>query len=191
MGKVRSMELPDKRNISRAKKVALFGVLTATALILSYIESVLILPVTLPGVKPGLSNITLLTAILVFDPVTALLFGFSKCFLALLFGGRLASLFFSLSGTFLSVLGMVLCRKSGRFSLFGISICGSVFHIWGQLFAAVIMTHTPSVFSLTPVLSGFAVISGIITALPLTFCMPVFQKYFHISYELPERLDRD
>ena len=40
------------------KKIALCGVLTALAMIFSYIESVIPVPIPVPGIKLGIANIT-------------------------------------------------------------------------------------------------------------------------------------
>ena len=46
-----------KKKKSPAQRAALYGVLVALAMILSYIEVLIPLPIGIPGVKPGLANL--------------------------------------------------------------------------------------------------------------------------------------
>ena len=89
-----------------AKKTAELALLLAAALILSYIEAVFPLNTGLPFVKIGLSNIAVVTVLYRYNSKTAAVFGIFKCVLALLFTGRLASLFFSLTGMVASLTGI-------------------------------------------------------------------------------------
>ena len=45
------------KNTGRTKKIALGGILTALAMIFSYIESLIPIPLPVPGVKLGIENI--------------------------------------------------------------------------------------------------------------------------------------
>lgn len=47
------------------KKIALCGVLTALAMIFSYIESVIPVPIPVPGIKLGVANIAVITILYV------------------------------------------------------------------------------------------------------------------------------
>ena len=47
------------------KKIALCGVLTALAMIFSYIESVIPIPLPVPGIKLGVANIAVITILYV------------------------------------------------------------------------------------------------------------------------------
>ena len=47
------------------KKIALCGVLTALAMIFSYIESVIPIPIPVPGIKLGVANIAVITILYV------------------------------------------------------------------------------------------------------------------------------
>jgi Predicted membrane protein len=47
----------------KSKKMAIYGLLVALAFILSYIESLFPVPVPIPGIKLGLANLVVLTAL--------------------------------------------------------------------------------------------------------------------------------
>ena len=53
------------KNSTRTQKLALCGVLTALAMIFGYIESVISVPLPVPGIKVGLPNIAIITILYV------------------------------------------------------------------------------------------------------------------------------
>jgi len=55
------------------KKIALCGVLTALAMIFSYIESVIPVPIPVPGIKLGVANIAVITILYVLGVKEAML----------------------------------------------------------------------------------------------------------------------
>lgn len=159
---------------NRAFKVALVAVLAALAVILSYLESLISLGFIFPGFKIGLSNVTVLIVLYLFGAVPATVFGLSKSVFSLLLFGRLSSLLFSVGGMILSLFIMIILRYSGKFSIYAVSACGSVFHIWGQVFAAALCFSTLSVFGFIPILSFLAVLSGTVVAIA---ARPVIESY--------------
>lgn len=148
----------------KIRKIALTALLLALALIFSYIESLISLGFVFPGFRLGLSNITVLVVLYVFGEKYAVPFGLFKSFFSLLFLGRLSSLLFSVCGTVMSLIIMILLKKTGKFSIFAVSACGSVFHIWGQFFAAVAVFSSLSLLEMLPYLSLLAVVSGLAVA---------------------------
>lgn len=139
----------------------------ATALILSYVESVLELSLVVPGVKIGIGNVLLTYVLYEYGFPTAAGFGLTRSFLSMLFLGRLSSAIFSLTGMALAVLAMGAAEKSGRFSPLGVNVSGSVFHVLGQLLAAAVVTQTFSVLGLLPLYACVSVACGVLTYLPL------------------------
>ena len=107
----------------KVRKIALTALLLSLALIFSYIESLISLGFVFPGFRLGLSNITVLVVLYVFGEKYAVPFGLFKSFFSLLFLGRLSSLLFSVCGTAMSLiimilLGTVFCGGSRLFFLF-------------------------------------------------------------------------
>lgn len=78
------------------------------------------------------------------------------------------TLIYSVCGALLSLIGMVLLKKTRRFSEVGISIAGGVLHNAGQIMAAAVLMDTAQIVYYLPVLiiSGTAagVAVGIISA---------------------------
>ena len=123
---------------------AYFGVYLALALILSYVESLIPFYFGIPGVKLGLTNLVIVLVLyqLGFGPAMVL-----------------SSILYSLAGGVLSLLVMALVKKTGKFSIAGVSICGGIFHNVGQILVAMVVVENMSIAYYMPVL----LISGVIT----------------------------
>ena len=61
------------KNTGRTKKIALGGILTALAMIFSYIESLIPIPLPVPGVKLGIANIAIISVLYLLGSGQALL----------------------------------------------------------------------------------------------------------------------
>ncbi|MCL2678065.1 MAG: Gx transporter family protein [Clostridiales bacterium] len=144
-----------------SKRVALGGVLTATAIIFSYIEFLfpleLIIPI--PGLKLGLANIVVVVILYKLGVKYALAVNLLRIFLvAWLFTSPLA-LLFALCGGLLSLLAMWLLKSVRVFSVAGVSIAGGVTHNIGQILVASLLMGSAAVFNLLP----YLLITGAIT----------------------------
>ena len=141
-------------------KVAVFGVFTALALILSYVELLIPINFGIPGMKLGLAN--LLVVILLYKgcPRDALLLSVIRILLSGLIFGNMFSIFYSLGGGLLSLAVMVFLKKTGQFTVAGISIGGGASHNVGQLLVAMFVVQTYQVGYYLPVLLIAGVITG-------------------------------
>lgn len=144
------------RSVSRA---AYFGVLTALALIFSYVETLIPIQFGAPGIKLGLANLVIVIALYKTNWQEALLLSVVRIVLAGFIFGSLFSILYSLAGGVLSLAVMALAARSDRFSTVGVSMAGGVCHNIGQLAVAVIAVKTYQVGYYLPVL----MISGLIT----------------------------
>ncbi|HJF95016.1 MAG TPA: Gx transporter family protein [Lachnoclostridium phocaeense] len=142
-------------------RVAYFGVFTALALIFSYVESLIPFQIGIPGVKLGLANLIIVIALYKMSLREAYLLSVTRVVLAGLIFGSMFSILYSLAGALLSLIVMALLKKSGGFSILGISIAGGVMHNVGQLIVAMFVVQTFSVSYYIPVL----LIAGLITGL--------------------------
>ena len=141
-------------------KVAVFGVFTSLALILSYVELLIPFNFGIPGMKLGLAN--LLVVILLYKgcPRDALLLSVIRILLSGLIFGNMFSIFYSLGGGLLSLAVMVFLKKTGQFTVAGISIGGGASHNVGQLLVAMFVVQTYQVGYYLPVLLIAGVITG-------------------------------
>ena len=122
--------------MKKINKTTYTAILTATALILSYVETVTTAGIMLPGIKLGLSNIAVVIALYTAGTPYAIIIGVLKCFISLLIFGRLSGLLYSLMGIIAAIAAMILIKKIKFLSIFSVNISGSFFHIIGQLIAA-------------------------------------------------------
>lgn len=151
---------------NRIKKISLFALLLAVAIILSYIENLLFPGILLPGVKLGLSNIAVVAALYSFGFFPALFLGLAKSMVTLIVFGRLSGLLYSILGIALAVSVMALVKRTCVFSVFGVGISGAAAHILGQLAAACILLSSAYPIFLFPVLCLISVVSAAVLYYP-------------------------
>ena len=109
-----SMSSPNEH--SKARRVALTGLLSALALIFSYVEVLVPFNAGVPGIKLGLANLVPLIIMYRMDARYAFAANLIRVLLAgLLFSGLFAALY-SLAGSCASFLVMYLLKKAGLFS---------------------------------------------------------------------------
>ena len=140
-------------------RVAYFGVFTALALIFSYVETLIPINFGIPGIKLGLANLIIIIALYKMRVKEAYALSVVRVVLAGFMFGNLFSIIYSLAGGFLSLTVMALLKKTDKFSLFGISMAGGVFHNVGQLIVAILVMENLNIAYYMPVL----LISGLIT----------------------------
>ena len=145
--------------------VAECALLTALALIFSYIEFLLPINIGLPGIKIGLANIAAVMALYRMGPKYALAINVVRIALSALLFGNLISGIYALCGGLVSLAGMVLLKKAGLFSTAGVSMAGGVFHNLGQLMVAAIAVSNFRMFIYFPVLVFTGIATGIATGI--------------------------
>lgn len=157
-------------------KIALLGMLSAAAMVLSYLESLLPTAFLPPGAKPGFSNLVNMFAASALGLPSALGIAILKaCFAGIMRGGT--SFFMSLCGGLLSTLAMYfLLRYAKRLGFVGIGILSAVCHNAGQLLVAAGLVGNASVFGYAPVLLLCALIAGALTGLIFRAVLPALTK---------------
>lgn len=148
-----------------ARRVALTGLLAALALIFSYVEVLFPFNAGIPGVKLGLANLVPLIIMYRLDARYAFAANMIRVLLAgLLFSGLFAALY-SLAGSCVSFLVMLILKETDRFSIIGVSMGGGVFHNLGQLCVAMVAISGPQLIHYMPVLIISGMIAGIIVGI--------------------------
>ena len=141
-------------------RAAYFGVFTALALILSYVEMLIPVSFGIPGAKLGLANLIILIVLYKTDWREALLLSVVRIMLAGFIFGNMFSILYSLAGGVLSLAAMALLKRRESFSVVGVSIGGGVSHNIGQLLVAMIAVETYQVGYYLPVLLIAGVLTG-------------------------------
>ena len=161
---------PGRRSLS-SSFVARVGTMAALALIFSYVEAIIPYNPGVPGIKLGIANVVTVVALYRFGAKDAAAVSVIRVVLAgLLFNGVFGMLY-SLAGALLSLLGMILLKKTDLFSVVGVSMAAGVLHNLGQLLVASALIEDLRIFFYFPVLmfSGIAagILVGIVSALVL------------------------
>ncbi len=168
-----------KREINslRIKRMVLTGLLFAVVLVLSVVENQLQIPVPVPGVKLGLSNIVVMYSLFFVEKKEALLLAVLKSIFVFLTRGAVAALL-SFCGGLLSVLGMILFLFlfKEKISYLMISILGAVFHNIGQIAAVSLLYTNLFLWAYAPVLLLSGVIAGAATSALLKVTLPALKK---------------
>ena len=143
----------------RNKKIATSALMIALAMILSFVESQIPSFFPIPGIKLGLANIAVIFALYRLSIKDAIVVSLIRVLVVSTLFGTSLTLAYSLSGAVLSLLIMVLLKKSDRFSIVGVSVAGGISHNIGQIIMAIILMHNSVISYYLP----FLIISGIVT----------------------------
>ncbi len=149
----------------RTKKLTLFSLLLAIALVLGLFESLIPVFSVVPGGKIGLANIVTMTIFCLYSLPEAMVFGMVRSLLTAVLCSGISAFFYSFAGSVLSVLAMWLFRKllKGRVSEIGLSVLGAVWFNIGQLIVAAIFLGTVQIFRYFPALGIVSAIAGLVT----------------------------
>lgn len=147
---------------SRIKKNAWCAMLTALAMIFSYVESLIPINFGVPGMKLGLANLVTVTGLYLLSPVEVLVIVIMRILLTGFLFGNGMSILYSLAGGILSLLIMYLARKIKGLSEIGVSIIGGVFHNVGQIMVAVFAVQSFKIAYYLPFLSLSGAITGML-----------------------------
>ena len=142
-------------------RAAYFGVVTALALIFSYVEMLIPIQFGVPGIKLGLANLLIVIMLYKCGPKEALLLSVVRIVLSGFIFGNMFSIIYSLAGGILSLAVMAFLKGRGSFSVMGVSIAGGVCHNIGQLAVAMAVVETYRVGYYLPVL----LIAGMLTGM--------------------------
>ena len=149
--------------MNREKKaitVALYGLLIALAMVLSFVETMMPIPIPVPGIKLGLANlVTVVGLYLIGIPGTIAVTLIRIVLVGLSFGNPY-SMIYGLSGSFLSLFVMAVLKKTGKLSQVSISVLGGIAHNIGQITFAAVIVQTPGVFYYLPFLLAAGCIAG-------------------------------
>ena len=148
--------------MNKNKNIALTGILLAVTVCLSFVESIISLPVPVPGVKIGLASVPVMFCLFRRDTKTALFLCIVKSALYLTARG-ITTFWISLCGGLLSFAVMFLMFRKLRASILLTSAAGAVSHNFGQVAAAAVLFQNIYTLYYAPVLAAVGVVTGIFT----------------------------
>ena len=147
-----------------ARRLAVSALLLSLMLILGYVESLIPLGASIPGVKLGLSNGVLIFALVMLDTPTAFALMAMKVVLSgMLFSG-VSAMLYGLAGGLLSLTAMALLTRA-RLDLVLVSLIGGVLHNAGQLLLSMLILRLParSLLVYMLVLAAVGALCGVLT----------------------------
>lgn len=150
-------------DIEHARRLARVSLLCACVLVLSYLETMIPLPIAVPGIKLGLANVAIVVALYSLDVKSAAAVALVKVFASGFLFGSPMMLAYSLGGTALAFIGMVALAAVPGVGLVPVSMLAAVLHNVGQLGVAAMALQTPAVFINLGVLGVAACVTGGIT----------------------------
>lgn len=147
---------------SRSRLISYVALFTSCGILFGYIEFLLPLPIGIPGVKIGLSNIVTVCSLYLMGPLASFIILLLRVLLSGLLFGNLFGIMYGLSGALISFLFMYLGKKLNIFSIFGVSILGGTMHNIAQLAVACMLISQLKLIYYIPVLLISGALAGLI-----------------------------
>ena len=144
---------------NRVKRITFIGVISAVAVILSYIE-MLLPPIysAVPGIKVGLPNIVIIVLLYKYGAGSAAAASFIRLIImALLFNPLL--------------------KKTDKFSTVGVSVAGGVMHNLGQILVAMLLLETAEIGYYMFILAISGTLAGVFIGIAGAFLTERLKKY--------------
>lgn len=162
---------------NKTRRIALLGVLTSVALVLSYLE-VMLPPIStaVPGIKMGLPNIIIIFLLYKFGLKEAVTVSLIRVFIVALLFGNVMTLAYSVAGAVLSLGLMTLFKKLDFFSQVGVSIIGGISHNLGQILVAIFLFDTIQIGYYMIVLSITGTIAGVVIGIISSILVKKLEK---------------
>lgn len=163
---------------SNIRKTAFMGLLFATAMVFSFVESMLpVLPMLPPGVKLGLSNIVTMYALFSMGTSSGFTIAVLKSLFVALTRGAVAGALSLAGGITAICLMLLLALLPGvRKNYLLLSIFGGVGHNLGQILMASVLLQNQWVLASLPLLVLSGVGMGVVTGLTLRAVMPYINR---------------
>lgn len=164
----------------RTKRLIIIALLTAVALTIFRAEQFFVLPIPIPGIKLGLSNIVTLFAIVFLGWREAAIILIMRITLGAIFTGQPVTFFYSMAGGICCLSAeLILYIKLKNKYIWAISAVGAMVHNTAQILVAVLITKTLAVFFYLPFLLIAGIISGVFTGLCIQILVSNFRSTIH------------
>lgn len=150
--------------MKNTKRMMNITMLIAISILFHLIESMIPIPLPIPGFKLGLANIVGLIALYLYDAKVMLGVNLLRVILASLLRGMIfsAGFWLSISGIVLSSLATIIAKRYTPMSTFGVSCASSAFHVVGQVIAVTILYNQFLMGALLPILLILSIPTGLV-----------------------------
>lgn len=150
----------------RVRRLVQAALLSAVALTIFVLEAQIPLPLPIPGLRLGLSNIVTVFSLAVLGWKLSLAIVLVRICLGNLILGQVMAMLYALAGGLLSFLCMaLLLRILRREQLWIAGVAGGLAHNVGQMAVAVALTETPALLYELPILLLCGILTGTFTGL--------------------------
>lgn len=148
------------------KKMTQITMLISISILFHILESMVYLPIPIPGFKLGLANIVGLVALYSYGIKTMVQVNIFRVLLASLLRGALfgTAFWLSLGGVLCSMLASILAYKKTPMSMYGVSVASSVFHVIGQMIVVSLLYQQLLMGYLLPILVLLSIPTGLCIA---------------------------
>lgn len=157
--------------MNKTKRYVYCAMLTAVAMMFSWLEHLIPFDFGIPGVKLGLANIATVVALYLFGCKMAVGVSVVRIVLSSLLFGGVVPMIYSLAGGLCSLCGMILLYRWGRLGHVGVSAVGGVLHNFGQLLAAFVVVSSLGLWYYTPVLVISGTLTGVVVGVVASVCI--------------------
>lgn len=146
--------------------MTMITMLIAISIVFHMVESMIPIPVPIPGFRLGLANVVGLITLYMFGARVMLEVNFMRVLLATLLRGTLfgTGFWLSLCGVALSSFVCILAKKKTPMSIYGVSVIASVFHSIGQVMAVTFIYQQFFMQAILPLLTLLAIPTGLLVA---------------------------
>lgn len=144
------------------QKTSEFALLLAMACVIQFFETLIPLPIPIPGVKLGLANSMTLIVFYRYGWRKAWQFSLARIVIVSLITGTFLSVPFWLSfgGAVMSVSLMTLTYRNRFLSIIGVSMLGAIGHSVGQIMMIQAVLQIPQAIIYLPVLLVISIVTG-------------------------------
>lgn len=160
-----------------AGKISYLAMLAGTGIVFSYVEALIPVNFGIPGIKLGLANIAALMTMYLISFSGALIVQAIRIIITGFLFGNMYGIIYSLAGGLTSLAVMIIVKKTDKFGVTGVSICGGVVHNLAQLAVAMLIINQLRLSYYGPVL----IISGVIMGLLIgIISIPILKVLKHM-----------
>jgi heptaprenyl diphosphate synthase len=168
------------RNETLTHKIVRLAIFLALGIVLNIVESLIPIPIAVPGIRLGLANTMGLIVLYFYSPKEYIAIGFLRVFFVALLRTGIGSVAFilSLSGWLISTLVTLLIYYLKKASIYGLSIISALFHQVGQIFMVMIIYQLPEMINYLPVLLITGGISGALVGFITSKILALLSRIF-------------
>jgi heptaprenyl diphosphate synthase len=162
----------------RIKGLALIAMLVCLSAALSWVERLIPLSFTVPGIKLGLANLVVLTGLYLLSFRQTLTLVMLKCVMTAWIFASFSVYLYSLAGSLLSFAVMYALRRVfPSLPVPAVSVMGALCHNLGQLAVAALILRSALIFYYLPALAAAGLVTGLFIGVCVQAVLPELRDW--------------